>query len=85
MLTGRNIHYKRNMLISIIISEAVIISAFVFSPKESAPGRNILFREPAVLIDEVPVTIQSSPRQIHKPETPAIRIADNIEAPRTSG
>ena len=79
MLTGRNIHYKRNILISIIISEAVMIAAFVFSPKESAPVKNILFREPAILIDEVPITVQSLPRQIPKPETPAIRIGDNIE------
>ncbi len=57
-----------------------MISAFVFSPWETGPVKNLIFREPVVVTETVPVTIQSRPRQISKPETPPIFIADNIDA-----
>ncbi len=79
MSTDRKIHYKRNILISIILSEVLIISAFIFSPKESLREEKILFDEPVILFDNMPRTVQSKPIQISKPDVPPIIISDEVE------
>jgi hypothetical protein len=73
-------HYKRNILISIILSEALIISAFIFSPKRPGNNVKILYNEPVVLLNKIPRTVQNPPIQIQKPEIPPINITDEMEA-----
>jgi hypothetical protein len=80
LLTKSKIHYKRNILISIILSEILIISAFVFSPGGSLPDRKIIYDEPLILFDEIPRTIQSLPAQVQRPEIPSIYIPEEVEA-----
>lgn len=80
MLTDSKIHYKRNFLISVILSELLIISIFIFSPKKYIQDEKILYDEPVFLFDEMPGTVQGLSVQISKPQVPAIDISDEPEA-----
>lgn len=80
MLSESKIHYKRNILISIILSELLIIAVFIFSPENSDSNEKKLYDEPIVLYNEIPRTVQSLPVQMSRPEVPAIYISDEPEA-----
>ena len=80
MIKDSKTHYKRNILISIILSEALIISAFIFSPERPGNNVKILYDEPVILFSEIPRTVQNPPIQVQKPEIPPISITDEMEA-----
>ena len=79
MLIKSKKYYRRNLLISMIISELLIISAFIFAPRLSSPERHILYNEPLIPFDKIPRTIQSLPIQNQSPEIPSIQISDEVE------
>ncbi len=80
MLSENKIHYKRNILISVILSELLIIAIFIFLPENSHSSEKILYDEPVILYNEIPRTVQSLPVQMSKPQVPAIYILDEPEA-----
>ena len=80
MLIKGKAYYKRNLLISIIISELLVIAAFIFSPGLSSAKRQILYDEPLIPFDEIPRTVQNLPKQNQSPEIPLIRISDEVGA-----
>ncbi len=82
MLKNNRTYYKRNILISIIISEILVISAFLFSPKEILTYRKISFDDPIILINDIPQTTQSSGKQALSPapEVPPIFIDEEIDS-----
>jgi len=70
-------HYSRNFKISLILSELLIICAFMFSP--NLMNDNFFeIREPIFLIDEIPITIQPNKYVSEKPKTPEIIITGEI-------
>jgi len=75
------LHIKRNLLISIIISELLCIVAFLFSPDSSKTSFEVKYADPIILINNIQPTIQSPKRKRIKPPTPVIVIADAIEEP----
>ncbi len=87
MLRNETAYYQRNLLISIIISEILVILAFVLSPKEIFTNRKISFDEPVILINEIPQTTQSMNHQAlpPAPEVPPVYITDEPDAYETLG
>ena len=80
MLLNSQIHYRRNFLIAIIVSETLIISAFVFSPGEVSHRNIVLNNEPVLLFYEIPQTVQNQIVKKQKPKNPQIFISDEVEA-----
>jgi hypothetical protein len=80
LLTNSKIHYRRNILISIILSELLVISIFIFSPDKSVQDKKFLYDEPVILFDKMPLTVQKLPTYKQKPGIPAIYISDQVEA-----
>ncbi len=80
LLKDDKIHYKRNMLISIIIGEVLVICAFIFSPMYSSPHKIILYDEPLFTADDIPQTVQRLPIKMQRPKIPAIHFSDEVEA-----
>ncbi len=82
MQINNRTYYKRNILISIIISELLVISAFVFSPKGIFPNQKFTFDDPVLLLDNIPQTVQSISKQASAPahEVPPIKITEEISA-----
>ena len=80
MLLNSQIHYRRNFLIAIIVSETLIISAFVFSPGDISQRKIVSDNEPILLFDEIPQTVQNQTVKRHKPKNPQIYISDEVEA-----
>ena len=80
MLIDSKIHYKRNILISIILSELMVISVFMFSPDKSFLDKKFIYDEPVIHFDEMPRTVQSPHIDKQKPDIPAIYISDQVEA-----
>ena len=83
MVKNEMTYYKRNILISIIISEILVISAFVFSPKENLSDRKIIIDEPVFLLSDIPQTRQSSAQQTPPPKLPPINMIEEIDAYET--
>ena len=75
-----NKHYSRNIKISFIFSELLIICVFLFSP-EINYKKSEKYSEPLIFIDDIPVTIQSARITLKKPKTPAIFIGEEIDEP----
>ncbi len=73
-------YYKRNILISIIISEILVISAFVLAPHQNLSEHKILLNEPVILFDQIPQTRQSPAEHAVPPEIPPVYIPDDIDA-----
>lgn len=73
-------YYKRNILISIIVSELLVISAFVLSPRNSLKDTKLIFSDPVILFDNIPQTTQSSDKEPPPPALPRINIVDDIDA-----
>ncbi|MCW8809793.1 MAG: energy transducer TonB [Ignavibacteriaceae bacterium] len=73
-------HYSRNIKISFILSELLIICAFLFSPKITH-NKSIKFSEPLFIIDDIPITIQSDKNISEKPMTPEIFMDEEIDEP----
>ncbi len=83
MLKYDKTYYRRNILISIIISEILVISAFVLSPRESTHNTKIIISDPVILYDDIPQTIQRSAEPAPPPQIPPINITEEIEAYQT--
>jgi len=75
------IHIKRDLLIAIVISEMLCISAFLFSPNSSSTADIINHSEPIILINSIQPTTQLPKAEKTKPTAPVIYIADVIEEP----
>ena len=73
-------HYSRNFKLSLILSELLLLCAFIFSPSIKE-NRVVELNEPLILIDDVPITIQKNEFIAVRPKTPEIIFADNIEGP----
>ncbi len=80
MFKNDRTYYKRNILVSVIISEILVISAFVLFPGEKLQHREILVSDPVIKFDEIPQTIQSSAKPALPPDTPPINIIEEIDA-----
>ena len=65
MLKQDKTYYKRNILISVIISEILVISAFVLFPRESTNNTKIIISDPVVLYDDIPQTTKVQLNQLH--------------------
>ncbi len=83
MLKYERTYYKRNILLAIIISEILVISAFVFSPKPDLLNRKFIIDEPVFLLSDIPQTRQSSAKKAPPPKLPPINIIDEIDAYET--
>ncbi len=84
MLKYDKTYYRRNILISIIISEILVISAFVLSPRESTHNTKIIISDPVILYDDIPQTIQRSAEPAPPPQIPPIIFSEEIEAYQTT-
>ena len=73
-------HYSRNIKISIIFSELLIICVFLFAPNINH-GKIIKFSEPLIFIDDIPVTIQPARNISIEPKNPEIFIDAEIDEP----
>ena len=73
-------YYSRNIKISLILSELLVICAFLFSPK-IADNNFPEIREPIFLIDDIPITFQHNKFASEKPITPRIFIPAEISEP----
>lgn len=73
-------HYSRNFKLGLIVSELLIICAFIFSPHLNESQINEI-GEPLILFDNIPITIQKDEYVTTKPETPKIIIYDDISEP----
>jgi hypothetical protein len=80
ILVDRNLQYSITLKLSIILSEVVFICLFYFFPGFAPPVIN-KFDDPIILIDEIPITLQPSVEQFHKPNPPQIRIEETVEDP----
>jgi hypothetical protein len=74
------IHYKRNLLLAVIFSEALCISAFLLSPDVSEYKNLSVITEPIIWIYDIPPTVQRDPIKKIKPPIPDIFIAGEIDA-----
>ena len=79
MLFAHRLHYERNLLIAIIVSEMLCIAAFLFSPKSSSAGYIFNHTEPIILINSIQPTTQLPIVERIKPTAPAIVIVDITE------
>jgi hypothetical protein len=75
------LHIKRDLLIAVIISELLCISAFLLSPNPSRSDDTLLYSEPIILINNIQPTTQLPEVETKKPNAPLIYIADLIEEP----
>ncbi|MGB5528914.1 MAG: hypothetical protein WBQ32_03010 [Ignavibacteriaceae bacterium] len=73
-------HYSRNLKISLILSELLIICTFLFSPN-LINDKYFEIREPIFLIDDIPITFQPKKYISEKPETPEIFITGEVYEP----
>ena len=81
MLKNDRTYYKSNILIAVIISEILVISAFILFPRISAPDNKIILSDPVILFGDVPPTTQSSAKQVpSSPEIPPVHIPEDINA-----
>jgi len=81
VLFAHRLHYERNLLIAIIVSEMLCIAAFLFSPKSSSAGYIFNHSEPIILINSIQPTTQLPIVERIKPTDPAIVIVDITEEP----
>ena len=80
MISAERAHYKRNFLISLIISEAIIILTFEFFPVIQRERIETLINEQIIFSDIVPPTRQNV-KKIISPKRPPIRqISEEIDA-----
>jgi hypothetical protein len=73
-------HYSRNIKISLILSELLIICVFLFSP-EINQNKIKKYSEPLIFIDDIPITIQPVRNISIEPKTPEIFINAEIDEP----
>ena len=73
-------YYSRNIKISFILSEFVVICAFLFSPNVT-DDEFLEIHEPIFLIDDIPATIQRDKYVFAKPKIPEIFITGEISEP----
>jgi len=76
----RHSHYSRNIKISFIFSELLIICVFLFSPNINH-NKILKFSEPLIFIDDIPVTIQPARNISKEPKTPEIFIDEEVDEP----
>ena len=79
MLVLDRLHYKRNLLISIVISELLCIAAFLFSPDSTKSANIMLYSEPIILINNIQPTTQLPKLKRIRPTAPALVIANITE------
>jgi hypothetical protein len=72
-------HYSRNVKIGLIVSELILIATFYFFPDFNSSYSIKDIKEPIILFDDVPVTIQTKYPITAKPESPLVKISDEIE------
>ena len=80
MVNNDKIHYRRNMLIAIIIGEVLIIFAFIFSPHSFSPDKILLQNDKIISRVDIPVTVQMMPPATPPPKVPSIPIANEVSA-----
>lgn len=81
MLKNDRTYYKSNILIAVIISEILVISAFILFPRVSVPGNKIILSDPVILFEDVPPTTQNSAGQVlSSPEIPPVYIPEDVDA-----
>jgi hypothetical protein len=73
-------HYSRNIKISVIFSELLIICAFLLSPNINH-NKNLKFSEPLIFIDDIPATIQPAANISKEPKMPEIYFDEEIVEP----
>ena len=73
-------YYSRNIKISLILSELIIICAFLFSPNVT-DDEFLELNEPIFLIDDIPATIQRNSYVLARPKIPEIFIIGEISEP----
>ena len=73
-------HYSKNIKISVIFSELLIICTFLFSPKINQ-NKIIRFNEPLIFIDDIPATLQPAGNISKEPKTPEIFFDEEIVEP----
>ena len=80
MISAERVHYKRNFLISLIISETIIIFTFVFFPVMQRERIETIINEQIFFSDIVPPTRQNV-KKIIPPKRPVIPIiSEEIDA-----
>jgi hypothetical protein len=80
MVSSDRIHYKRNVLISLILSETILILTFLFFPKFLTGDKEIIIGESLYLSEIIPPTLQkiSSAKPPPKVQNPVI--SDEVDA-----
>ena len=73
-------HYSRNFKLGLILSELLIICAFLFSPGIRDSQFHEI-NEPLILFEDIPVTVQQNIFSSVPPKVPEIIIAENISDP----
>jgi len=80
MVSSDRIHYKRNVLISLISSETIIILAFLFFPKSLTEKKEIIIGESVSLSEFIPPTLQKLSFKKPPPKVPVPVISDEVDA-----
>lgn len=73
-------HYSRNFKLGLIVSELLVICAFLYSPDFKQSQVNEI-KEPLIIIDDIPITIQKNEYRAVSPAIPEITIAGDIDDP----
>ncbi len=80
MISVEKLHYKRNLLISLILSETIILLAFIWFPDFKSDGIETIVGEQIMISDIIPPTRQTSPNVLQPKKPPIQQISDEIEA-----
>jgi hypothetical protein len=72
-------HYSRNVKLGLIFSELIVIATFYFFPDLNSSYSINDITEPIILIEDVPITIQTKIPITAKPELPLVLISEEIE------
>ncbi|MGD8306393.1 MAG: hypothetical protein PVF17_07045 [Ignavibacteria bacterium] len=80
MISVEKLHYKRNLLISLILSETIILLTFVLFPDFKSDGIETIVGEQIIMSDIIPPTRQNSSNVLQPKKPPILQIRDEIEA-----
>jgi hypothetical protein len=80
MISPERIHYKRNFLVSLILSETILIFAFLFSPHINNEGFETIINDPIFIGEIIPATRHLMPGKKPPPKIPVPRLSEEIDA-----
>jgi len=80
MVSSDRIHYKRNVLISLILSETILILAFLFFPQSLTKKKEIIIGESISMVEIIPPTLQKLSFKKPPPKVPVPVIIDEVDA-----